>query len=416
MSRVNKYIDWIVALAVTYITTFAVLRGIIGQFIPGLTTLLYVLHICLALSLIIYHSIHRGFTIINKGLFAFFLIYLIYILLYVTILRALPLAEMEEIPKNFNAFIFYYFPLFCYFFSAETIIEKFDVTKFLVISFLTCTIPSIGYIMFIGVDTLQIYGIARDEETLSWLTISYANLPLLIMGIFYIDKIFSAKWLSILFSIIVVLSTLYILLMATRRGPILFAIIVLLLCFQYKHKASFTVFFFTLLIVGFLIMNIDNLIEAISKIAPQTAERLDRTIYEGYTNGRFDDGAGTYDVGYRQVETSPIFGSYFRITSGSLRGSYPHNIFVEILMTMGWLGFVPFAFFIIKTIRNVIELSKSQYSTKYLAIIIIFLSTFFMLQTSGTIVVSTSFWLFFYILSSPAKYLRIQEKKKFIRA
>ncbi len=409
MNFINKYIDWIVVSAVTYITTFAVLRGIIGLFMPGLTTLTYVLHILIAFSLILYQLNHHKARIINKGFFVFFLIYILYVISYLTINRKLPLEEMEEVPRNFRGFMFYYFPLVCYFFSAETIIEKFDIKKFTILSFFLCTIPSIGYITFVGVDTLQIYGVAREEETLSWLTISYSNLPLMIMAFFYYDKLFKGKMVSLCFSIILFAASLYILLMATRRGPILFAVVIFLICLQYKYKISFTIFTITLLLAVLLLMNLDSIIDLISKVAPQTADRLDKTLNEGYTNGRFEDaGAGTYNVGITEFEKSQVFGSYFRITSTSLRGSYPHNLFIEILMTMGWLGFIPFIFFILKAFRNVFVIAKSSASTKYLASVILFLSSFFMLQTSGTIVVSISFWLFFYIMCTPTQYFRNQ--------
>lgn len=210
-----------------------------------------------------------------------------------------------------------------------------------------------------------------------------------------------------------------------ERGPIIWTVVNLfIICFlMSKNPARYILF----LIMGgiLLLANIDNVLDVIENVSPKAADKLEATVKEGDTNGRFDTNnpeGSTYIIGLDQFASSPIYGSYFRLITNHrvFRGHYPHNVFIEILMTMGLLGFIPFVYFLLKGWRKVRRKIKTgNYSYSQLACLVLFLAWFLQLQTSKTIVYNTAFWLFFYIMcifdaqivEDRPKYVKLSENE-----
>ena len=153
-----------------------------------------------------------------------------------------------------------------------------------------------------------------------------------------------------------------------------------------------------------IIANIDSIIGGIGHVSSHAAEKVESTLKEGDTNGRFDVNnpeGSTYLIGLNQFFQSPLWGSYFRLVTEhrSFKGAYPHNVFIEILMTMGLLGFIPFIAFLVKSWKKVNKVLKKENCTDgKFACLILFLSTFLQLQTTWSIVLNLSFWPFFYMM------------------
>ena len=90
-----------------------------------------------------------------------------------------------------------------------------------------------------------------------------------------------------------------------------------------------------------------DVISIIENFSPFLAERVEMTLIEGHTSGRMEE-EGAYGYTIKQFMNSPIFGSYFRIVTPNLtwRGMYPHNIILELLITFGVVGLIPFLYFL----------------------------------------------------------------------
>ena len=113
-----------------------------------------------------------------------------------------------------------------------------------------------------------------------------------------------------------------------------------------------------------------------------------------------------YILGIEQFLKSPIWGDYFRITDNNsfFKGCYPHNLFIEIAMTMGLIGLIPFLLLLKKTYINVIKLLQSQETNK-ISCVCLFLSVFLQLQTTGSIVLNGFFWFFLYLIFASSKII-----------
>jgi O-antigen ligase len=122
--------------------------------------------------------------------------------------------------------------------------------------------------------------------------------------------------------------------------------------------------------------------------------RVEDTIEEGKTNGR--------DVLYlealREIEYSPIFGSYYQLSSQGHSFGYPHNYILEAFMTTGFVGGIPFLILLTISLSKCYRLIKTNHPATW--IVIVYLSTFILGMFSTALYNSETFWiLLFFILS-----------------
>lgn len=397
------YIEWIVAFAVMFLTTFSIFRQGINMLFPSLKSVISLINWWILLMLVHYQYKKFKLGFLSKGFRNFIILYSVYILLYITVLREYRLEDMLIVPTSVINFFSMYIRLFLYLLCAETIARYFNIRYFICLSVIFGLIPSLLYINWIGVDILQIYSADDDGNIIGRLTLAYTNAPILILTILNYKEFFKNRIISYIVSAIVVVGVSYILMVSTKRGPILWTIVTLLICFYYQSRKSFKYFIY-LVVIGLVVyLSIDLILDFIAQFAPKSAERISRTIYEGDTAHRFDtDDAQNsgYLLGIKQFLSSPIWGAYFRITEthSMFKGCYPHNIFIELLMTMGLVGFIPFMIFLTKIAINIHRVFKHNYTPTQMGCFALFMITFLQLMTTGTIVNAFAFWLFFYIM------------------
>jgi O-antigen ligase len=70
-----------------------------------------------------------------------------------------------------------------------------------------------------------------------------------------------------------------------------------------------------------------------------------------------------------QFLKAPIFGDYFVLTSGELKGLYPHNIILEAFMTLGLTGAIPFLILIYKTLLRIRLMLKNNGDNAWVGLI-----------------------------------------------
>ena len=163
-------------------------------------------------------------------------------------------------------------------------------------------------------------------------------------------------------------------------------------------KYNFAFVFFMILVT----FNFDIVLNLIRSIAPFTAERIYNFVYLGDTAHRLDfenQQGSAYFIAFKQFLDSPFWGSYFRlITSGAFRGHYPHNLFLEIMITMGIIGLIPLLILLFKVIMNVGRNFTLKVEENQMVCFIIFLKVFLERQTTGSVLLDAQFWVFLYIL------------------
>ena len=424
----DNVIEWIVAIAVTYTISFSVLRSLFGLFFPALQSV-FILSRNIFLILLLYFQVkHYGLRIKNKPFVFFFFLYCIYLFVYLYIKPIYKLEDLHQVPNTLLTFIFGTIQIVVYMLCADIVFKYFNTGKFLIVTTIITLLPSLFLIQYIGPEVLKRFG-ADEDMGVSMLAMGYSNSPMFVLSILFFYKIFSNKVISVFYASLVIIAVLYIIILGGERGPLVWSLANLLICNYLLSKNTNKYILLSFFVFLFVFINIEFFIDGLKRISPNAAERIESTVKEGDTNGRFnlDNPEGsTYIIGWNQFLTSPFVGSYFRMITNhkSFRGHYPHNVFIEVLMTMGLLGFIPFVYFLYKGWKRVCYVIKSgRCLDGQFACFVLFLSTFLQLQTTWSIVLNLSFWPFFYMMcvfDMPIKektsighiYMRIRQNEK----
>lgn len=400
MRFIDKYIEWIVALAVIQISIL-LLDNFFKWIFPSMDFLFTLANYTVLLLMLFYQKKHYGWKPRNRSFMFFFSIYSLYIFLYMTILRKYPLEDMLGIPASIRGFFILTVLIFGYLICAETICNNFNYRKFFYLSVFFTLIPATLFVAIVGVNFFQFAEWTEDDNALQVTSLTYNNVPLFVLALLLHNDLANNKLISNIISITVVMIVGYILLMSTRRGPLLWSILNLIICYFCRSRKVLIYIILVSLFCILVYLNIDTIVGWISSLFPSTGDRINASLYEGSTSGRYDPDnpeRSTYILGFNQFLQSPLCGSYFRIltTDYTFRGVYPHNIFIEMLMTMGLLGFVPFCYFLKKVfINNSIYYKRDN---NKLALFSLFLSSFLQLQTGDSIVFNIWFWVLFYVV------------------
>ncbi len=400
--QTDRCIEWLVALVVVNITTITMFRALMETLdYPFISRLVLYFSPILVGLIFIHQNKHYGIKVYDKFFWWFYVIYCLYILLDMTILRRYPLENMQAVPSSLSLYFFYLFLSLGYLLCAPTIYNKFNLKKYLFLSFLICTIPSVLFVNYVGVDFIQTSRIGRDdEEFIPTLVVTYANVPSLVIAVMNFKTLLNKKWMSVVISSIIIASVIYVLFAYGKRGPILWSIVSIFSCY-FVTSANLKKYFFIVGIVFFVFVSfLDPIIDGITDILPKTGAEIAATIKEGETDHRFnldDPEESTYLMGLENFSKSPIWGEYCRLEK-PFEGAYPHNVFIEILMTMGLLGFIPFMLLLLKAYKKSRKIFTQPHTTNQMAFFILFISVFLQLQTSGSVVFKFNFWLFFYML------------------
>ena len=94
--------------------------------------------------------------------------------------------------------------------------------------------------------------------------------------------------------------------------------------------------------------------------------------------------------------TSPIIGNHF---VGSYDNFYPHNIILEVMMSLGVVGLFIFLRIILRVYINFRNVFTGKFNTQTLHLFLFGLCFILISLTSGSIVASPEFWAFFILLS-----------------
>ena len=399
-------IEWFVALSLVLITTsrmFTVSMDNLGYpIVKSIVNYIRIIPLCVIL---LYQGKNYGIMIYNGKYLFFYLIYCIYILLDLTILRKMPIDIMHAVPVSLFVYSYNFFLSIAYFLGAQTIVTFFNIRKFVILSVIICTIPSILLFNYIGIDVLQMSMSQSDEDRISLMAIAYANVLLTVLAVFNYKTLFNNKLLSMVFSSSLIVSGVLIMVICGTRGALLWCVVNIMICYFIKIKKVRKKMIMVGTVALIFIVAIDPVVSFLKDVTPRTAERIENTIKEGDTDARFDldnPNNSTFLIGLENFSRSPIVGNYFRMETKNpyFVGHYPHNVFIEILMTMGVVGFIPFMVLLYKAYRKCRYVFLRGHTSGQLACLILFLCQFLMHQTSGTIVFDHSFWLFFYILCS----------------
>lgn len=408
MIKQKKIMEWVVALIVFFLVSSQVLESVARVAFPSFSLILDLIKWGCIAVLFVFHVKEKKKTHCNQIFLALFLLYSVYVLYYMTLGAVYPLGMLLAVPSSVVGYLFRLLFLLALIISSRTIFDFLNVKKILIVLILGCVIPSLIYINYIGVSTLQVYSVESFRmQYMDVLVLAYSNMPALLVAIFFYSKIAKDKRINFIFLTLVCLAVGYIDIVSTKRGPILWTLVVLLVMFFFQNKLKFKymVMLIILCVSGYLLF--DFVLDKIAEIAPLTAGRIRNAVYYGDTASRFDasqKGDSGYYLAVNQFLSSPVWGSYYRlISNGIFKGCYPHNVFLETMISMGLIGLIPMLYMVVKIFKKSFYLIRNGLNEPYKLSFLLFLSIFFSLFTTGTILLNYGFWTFMCMLSFPKK-------------
>jgi len=164
-------------------------------------------------------------------------------------------------------------------------------------------------------------------------------------------------------------------------------------------------------------LSLDFLIALSEAVGSSIVIRLLSALETGETSGRDKIYANAIEI----FQNAPLFGDYYLIPSGIGKGGYPHNFFIEVFMTTGLIGGIPFVILVVLTLLRSFRLLKGGHPAGW--IILLFIQMLIYGMFSSSLYSSQDFWaLGFFILSmSPVivkypKLALIRKKMKIDRS
>lgn len=388
-------IEWTPMLGIPYLSTICVLV----EYLAILKCLLNISSIPGALH----------FNRLTKLSIAVFVLYSIYLIYDIVIAPQIPRQDMVHTPESnislFQSIVFFY----VLFYIVNLFNIKVNYTRWAKVSCLFLSVMLVIYVLRVDLSYYALQHVLDPATHESVYSLSdmgmFDSLRLgWFCGITYVCNLFlKNKWSdnSIvckgLFWSITALSV-SICIATIQRGPIIFIISTTLFYYYAKGYISHRYFgwiaFFCLILFVFA----DSIWGLLNSIAPDLMGRFG-DIAEG-GSGRYGSEDSAYALALKEFMMSPILGHYFRYSTvqGYFYGHYPHNIFLESLMTMGLLGSIPFFYILYRCVKNAYYAIKDDAPIAVIGLIFIYI--FSTLVTSTTMVLLGNFWVPLVIIST----------------
>jgi len=247
-----------------------------------------------------------------------------------------------------------------------------------------------------GIIDLEDSSIAKEEGYIVSFTLARFFAVAFFCHLAFGQNLFRDKDLSEMAFYIIGLILVVGLFLTVKRGPVMSVLFTCLYCYYIRtNNSRLVVSVVVSAIVIFLFGNV--LLDFAERNASGLVERFLNISRDG-GSGRFGDSNSVFAVSLKQIAESPWFGSYFRILAGHDRGGYPHNFFLEMLMTFGFVITCAFVPLFIRGIKLANQLLKSGGSQALSAMC--FLYVFCALMTSSSVFLKLEFWLFLSIVCS----------------
>lgn len=244
-------------------------------------------------------------------------------------------------------------------------------------------------LIILGISCLWTVFIFKNFEKSSGIFVSYYinvghyGLSLLILSIYYYFQ--SPK--KILKPVLGILIGIFTILSSSARSPVLAIFIILLILLLYLNKLKYWIFLLSFVV--FFVISIFCL-KQMQASDFEFINRMYNAIFEGNGSGR------SYYLlkGWNIFKDNIILGGRILFEDGM----YPHNIFIEILMSMGIVGGVLFLLYF-KDIRK-FKVRYVREHIYYLPFFLFFIQYCVLVLTSASIFGNMEFWSFSAVMIS----------------
>lgn len=190
-----------------------------------------------------------------------------------------------------------------------------------------------------------------------------------------------------------------------ERGPLLFFAITLLITLIAKGILSprYGIIIALTLLLTYIFS--EDLLALAHSWFPAISDKFTDTTGAG----RYGEGSLT-TVAIKQIMNHPLYGYHCRLTDSTWYGVYPHNVILELVMTVGVFIAAPIVVLLYKAFKQSYILIKYDCPESLIAILFIF--RFLRLMTSGTIVTDIQFWFSFAFVLATIKYIDFSTQNK----
>lgn len=376
--------------------------GTISTILVGLS------YLFMAICLLDNHSnFKKSLNKDGKNLLFLYISYSLFIFYYLFITPQLDLAEMAHVPKSIESYLQSSISIGVPIYLANYCKEKVDFLFFA--KFSTLFIIFLLIVYFLKVDfnnyiTLRLmHGEQRDEFVENQGLIAPSTLGRHVITAYVCNLWIGKRWSksslindSIFYTIFIVLVSC--LMLFAERGPILFTISTTLFFYFSKSKQLSKYILISLITIFLIVVFSDYIISFLTPIFGHTFERFS-TIIEDGGSGRFGGEDSVYGTSLEQIQNGLLWGSYPRIVSHNwMDGMYPHNLFLEILMSLGIVFGIPLCWLMIKAVFKSFHAIRYRDPESLFCLLFICYSS--CLLTSGTIMLHRHFWITFAITLS----------------
>ena len=328
----------------------------------------------------------------------FFLIYSVVIYFDLTTDLKYPMSNMLGCPKSVMEFITTTLIILFFILQAQ-LYQKIKDFGFLVKYYILFNLP----LVLLYINTVGVVEIQLDESItdISTLTLASTATNCLLLAIIFKNSFTKNKILNNAILVLVFLATMSVWGDLAKRGAILWFFVTLIIYVILKSKNIKVTIIKCCLIFAVVYHFLPTVLSAVGNFSPFLAERIESTLVEGNTSGRMEEEGG-YEYAIAQFYESPMLGSYFRIvtTNPVWRGMYPHNVILEMLITVGIVGFIPFVYFIGKILSKLRKSFRNKPNDNSIEKVlgVLFINIFFSLMSTGTILLYLPFWVIIAIL------------------
>lgn len=392
-------------IVVNFVYIQAICLGFIGllfsNYAPSVMGLFSVMKYAGALSLIVIYRNHFQQSKAVRNVLLVFLLYSLFVCFYY-LFPKIALSRMLIVPQSLSALLIQSLYIGILMIYVDKAAKEFNLKAFLY-SFVFLTVfPCVGYVRYVGFDSFQRMGYDSSVVVIASLTIGYMASNVLLVSTLLRDSFSRNRVLNTAIWGLVTVSCVYVIMAGGKRGPILWLFVSFLVYNFFATKKIYK----SLLKIGFvfLILYVTGpyILDFFRDYSPFSVGRIEDAIYGGDTSNRLDDSNSCYYIAWNLILDHPVLGSYFRLLApGTIwNGMYPHNIFLEVAITCGLVGLIPFSIVLYRTFSRIKRICVMYKNEMFTFCFLMFLSTFTSLQTTGTLLVNAPFWVLLALVNS----------------
>lgn len=180
------------------------------------------------------------------------------------------------------------------------------------------------------------------------------------------------------------------LLLGSSRGPVIFTILdCMLLCWIYlnsgKNIGKYVQFLIITIAILFLGAYLLNYLSA-NNVELGIFDRIGK-LGDQIERGEKETRNFLYNQALEMFYNSPFIGSQYVLPP---EGGYPHNMFLEVLMSLGFLGLIIYSSILFSYQKKIRTFKK--YSVKFLPLVFLSVLSFGLTMTTGNIYQNVDFW------------------------